>query len=125
MSYTSLLDSMDNGGGVARWGRGLRWNLGTKMDVIDNTIKSHDCNVLHSDLDCLALAMLPTLRFVTLTFILIMAVIKCPGCSSQFDSNTGLTTHKHACEAKITAVASKLLEAHKVNLEKKAESKQQ
>ena len=123
---------MDNGGGVARWGRGLQhggrgqgWNLGTKMDVIDNTIKSHDCNVLHSDLDCLALAMLPTLRFVILTFILIMAVIKCPGCSSQFDSNTGLTTHKHACEAKITAVASKLLEAHKVNLEKKAESKQQ
>ena len=36
---------------------------------------------------------------------------------------TGLTTHKRACKAKITAVASKLLEAHKVNLEKKAESK--
>ena len=42
----------------------------------------------------------------------------------QFNSNTGLATHKHACKAKITAVASKLLEARKVNLEKKAESKQ-
>jgi hypothetical protein len=52
-----------------------------------------------------------------------MAVIKCPGCSRQFDSNTGLATHKRACKAKITAVASKLLEARKVNLEKKAESK--
>lgn len=52
-----------------------------------------------------------------------MAVIKCPGCSCQFDSNTGLTTHKCACKAEITAVASKLLEAHRVNLEKKAESK--
>jgi hypothetical protein len=59
------------------------------------------------------------------TFILIMAVIKCPGCSHQFDSNTGLATHKRACKAKITAVALKLLEARKVNLEKKAESKQQ
>ena len=67
--------------------------------------------------------MLPTLRFVLLTSILIMAVIKCPGCSRQFDSNTGLATHKRACKAKITAVASKLLEARKVNLEKKAESK--
>ena len=53
-----------------------------------------------------------------------MAVIKCPGCHRQFNSNTGLATHKHACKAKITAVASKLLEARKVNLEKKAESKQ-
>ena len=90
------------------------------MDVIDNTIKSHDCNTLRSDLDC-------TLRFMLLTsgFILIMAMIKCPGCSCQFDSNTGLTTHKRACKAKIMAVASKLLEAHKVNLEKKAESKRQ
>jgi hypothetical protein len=52
-----------------------------------------------------------------------MAMIKCPGCSCQFDSNTGLATHKRACKAKITAVASKLLEARKVNLEKKAESK--
>ena len=52
-----------------------------------------------------------------------MAVIKCPGCRRQFNSNTGLATHKRACKAKITAVASKLLEAHKVNLEKKAESK--
>ena len=94
-----------------------------KMDAIDNTIKSHDCNTSHSDLDSLALAMLLILRFVLLTFILIMAIIKCPGCSCQFDLNTGLATHKHACKAKITAVASKLLEAHKVNLEKKAESK--
>ena len=53
-----------------------------------------------------------------------MAVIKCPGCHHQFNSNTGLATHKHTCKAKITAVASKLLEACKVNLEKKAESKQ-
>jgi len=93
------------------------------MNAIDNTIKSHDYNALHSDLDCLALAMLPMLIFVLLTFILIMAIIKCPGCSHQFDSNTGLATHKCACKAKITAVASKLLEARKVNLEKKAESK--
>ena len=52
-----------------------------------------------------------------------MAMIKCPGCRHQFDSNTGLATHKRACKAKITAAASKLLEACKVNLEKKAESK--
>jgi hypothetical protein len=57
------------------------------------------------------------------TFILIMAVIKCPGCGRQFDSNTGLATHKRACKARIRAVASKLLEARKVNLEKKAKSK--
>ena len=41
----------------------------------------------------------------------------------QFDSDTGLATHKRACKAKITAAASKLLEACKVNLERKAEFK--
>jgi len=116
LSNTPLLDSTDNSrGGLQHGGRDQGWNLGTKMDVINNTIKSHDCNVSHSDLDCLALAMVLTLRFVLLTFILIMAMIKCPGCSHQFDSNTGLTTHKCACKAKITAIALKLLEACKVN----------
>lgn len=54
-----------------------------------------------------------------------MAVIKCPGCSRQFDTNSGLATHKRSCRAKINAAASKLLQERKVNLNNKAETKRQ
>ena len=54
-----------------------------------------------------------------------MAVIKCPGCSHQFDTNSGLATHKRSCHTKINAAASKLLQERKVNLSNKAETKRQ
>jgi hypothetical protein len=52
-----------------------------------------------------------------------MANLKCLGCKHHFNSHQALGTHKRYCQTKITAVATKLLERHKVKLLERREKR--
>jgi hypothetical protein len=60
-----------------------------------------------------------TVDFIHLRFFS-MVTFKCPGCKRHFSNHRALGTHKRYCQTKITAIARKLLERRKTNMERMA-----
>jgi len=89
-----------------------------QLQQVKKVIGSHDTSALHcrAVIDVkrcsLAAQLIFSLHFIS------MATCKCPGCKHHFNNHRALGTHKRYCQTKITAIARKLLEQHKIIMER-------